>query len=164
MKQKTSIKTTYLHPQCQGLQTYSSHHRGWGLLQQVKWAAWDLERRLLLWPVADGLNCEVQEKGSRCLITAHLQPSSNSASLSSSSRQPEDLFLKCLCKSSDSRCFNCCCSFFIPCFEVVRRALLSKLDTVVPGGKAWRYCNMQGHFRGSGIGQAVTRIPATDGG
>lgn len=43
-------------------------------------AAWDLDGWLLQWAEAGGLNCEVQEKGHKCLITFHLQPSSTSLS------------------------------------------------------------------------------------
>lgn len=70
------VKTTHLLPQCQGLQTYSSHHREWGLLQQMKWAARVLAKRLLLWPVVDGVNCRVQEKRGERLTTPHLHSSS----------------------------------------------------------------------------------------
>lgn len=132
------IKTTHLLPQCQGLQTYSSHHRGWRLLQQVKWAAWVLERWLLLWPVADGVNCRVQEKGSKCLITPHLHSSSTSASLFLAPFQPYVfLFFEMplsFIYGSGSSSFSCLWIPFIPCFEVVCLVLLS----TPPHSCTWR--------------------------
>lgn len=115
--------------------------------------------------MADGLNCEVQEKGSRCLITAHLQPSLNSASLSSSSRQPEDLrILKLLFAS-----------LLIPVVliaAVVSSFHVSRLSDVYfyPNWTQLYLEEKHGDIvicrviPESGIGQAVTRIPATDGG
>lgn len=121
MQLNLQCKSTHLRPQCQGLQTYSLHHREWGLLQQVKWAAWVSARRRLLWPTADGVNCRLQEKHCKRLSTAHLHSSSTIASLSRylSSRTSEKMWFvyNYYYQGADSSIFSPCAPF-IPCPNV----------------------------------------------
>lgn len=81
-------KITHLLPQCQELQTYSSHHRGRGLLLQVKWAALVLARILQLWPASEGVNWSIWQKNGERVNTPHCDSFSTSASVLLCSSDP----------------------------------------------------------------------------
>lgn len=139
-------KTTYLPRQCQELQTYSSHHRGWGLLQQVKKKSC-LRLRDVTPAWSWGWWVELWSSGERSQVSDHL-PSSDLSHLPVSLGSLRILDVPSgFDKFTGSVRMNWLCRVFSPCcaqlhLEKKGSAVLCALQSE---GHAW-FCWTHGSF------------------